>query len=203
MIARLRGKVLEKGVDHVVMDVCGVGYRVFASLGTLAALPPPGEEATLRAHTNVAETALDLYGFLDGLEEEVFHCLIGAPNVGCKKAMQILSGLPAADIVAAVRSGDAARLSKAHGVGKKTAERLVVELRDRLGALGDRVPEAAESTEGSAVPPALLENVTSGLVGLGFKRDQARAAAEATLEELGGDDLPVLLRDALQRLRKA
>ncbi len=201
MIARITGTVLEKGVDHVIVDACGVGYKVFASLGTLSMLPAPGGEAALRVHTNVAETAFDLYGFGDGLEEEVFRCLIGAPNIGCKKAMQILSGLPASEIVAAVRSGDVASLARAHGVGKKTAERLVVELRDRIAALVTERKDIDDSRRPR--PTAVVDHVTSGLVGLGFKLEQARSAAEATVEEIGGDDLPALLRDALQRLRRA
>jgi holliday junction DNA helicase RuvA len=202
MIARLFGTVLEKGIDHVIVDAGGVGYRVFASVGTLAALPAPGGEVRLRIHTHVAETAFDLYGFADVLEEQVFHCLIDAPNIGCKKALQILSGLPAEEIVAAVRAGDAGRLSKAHGVGKKTAERLVVELRDRIATLPVGLKEVGGEGEAAPAGGTLLDHVTSGLVGLGYKPDAAEAAAEAALADLGGEDLPALLRDALQRLRK-
>ncbi len=201
MIARLFGKVVEKGLDHAVLDVGGVGYKVFASVGTLASLPPPGGEAALRVHTHVAEAALDLYGFADALEEQVFHCLLGAPNIGCKKAIQMLSGLPAEEIVDAVRSEDAKRLAGAHGVGKKTAERLVVELKDRIGALSASVPVSSKKAPEPALEN-LLEQLMSGLVGLGFKIDQARGAAESTLEDLGEDELPVLLRDALRRLRR-
>ena len=194
MIARLHGQVIHKGVDHAIVDVGGVGYRVHASVGTLASLPL-GDTATLRIHTHVREDALDLYGFADEIEELVFHQLIATPNIGCKKAITILSGLPAEEIVDAIRAGDAPRLAKAHGVGKKTAERLVVELKDRL----DRF---ALGPAGKAPGGTLVDDLVSGLTNLGYKADAAAAAAEEVLAEIGGDDLSTLLREALGRLRK-
>ncbi len=194
MIARLHGKVTDKGVDHAIVDVGGVGYRVHASVGTLASLPL-GDTATLRIHTHVREDALDLYGFADEIEELVFHELIATPNIGCKKAITILSGLPAEEIVDAIRAGDAPRLAKAHGVGKKTAERLVVELKDRL----DRF---APGAAGKAPGGTLTDDLVSGLTNLGYKGEAAAAAAEQVLAEIGGNDLSTLLREALGRLRK-
>lgn len=196
MIARLRGELLEKGLDHAIVDVGGVGYRVFASLPTLAGLPAPGAQVSLRIHTHVREDAFELFGFATEVEEMVFEQLIATPNIGCKKAITILSGLPAEEVVAAIRDGDAARLAKAHGVGKKTAERLVVELRDRLSRL---VPvEGGRST----LTGGPVEDVVSGLTNLGYKADDARAAAEEVVAELGGADLPLLLRESLSRLRR-
>jgi Holliday junction DNA helicase RuvA len=194
LIARLHGKVVDKGVDHAIVDVGGVGYLVHASVGTLASLPL-GDAATLRIHTHVREDALDLYGFADEVEELVFRELIATPNIGCKKAITILSGLPAEEIVDAIREGDAPRLARAHGVGKKTAERLVVELKDRLARFA---PGAA----GKAPKGTLVDDLVSGLTNLGYKADAATAAAEEVLAELGGNDLSTLLREALGRLRK-
>lgn len=195
MIARLTGTVVEKGLDHAIVDVGGVGYRVFASVGTLATLTLGAERTSLRIHTHVREDTLDLYGFADEVEELVFHELIATPNIGCKKAIAILSGLPAEEIVAAIRDGDAPRLARAHGVGKKTAERLVVELKDRIVRI---------APNGAATPRAapLSEDLVSGLTNLGYKADAAAAAAEEVLAEIGGDDLSRLLREALGRLRR-
>ncbi len=173
------------------MDVGGVGYLVHASVSTLAALPRPGGEATLRIHTHVRDDALELYGFVDPEEEMVFRQLIQTPNIGCKKALAILSSLPARDVVEAVRAGDAPRLARAHGIGKKTAERLVLELKDRLGA----------GAEASPVAGAIETDLVRGLTGLGFKEDASRRVARAVLEALPDAELPVLLKEAIARLR--
>lgn len=197
MIARLTGKITDKGVDHAVVDVGGVGYLVYASVGALSAWPA-AETVSLRVHTHVREDTLELYGFADEAEELVFHELIATPNIGCRKAVHILSGLPAEEIVAAVRDGDSKRLAKAHGVGKKTAERLVVELKDRL-------PNLTPPKGGTKAPAGgsrKLDELVSGLVNLGYKADLAERVAEEVLEDHGDADLPTLLREVLGRLRR-
>lgn len=198
MIARLTGVVAEKGIDHVVLDVHGVGYRVAGTVSTLAALPPVGESATLNIHTHVREDTLDLYGFSNALEETVFHALISTPNIGCKKAINILSGLPAEEVIAAVRAEDPVRLAKARGVGKKTAERLVVELKDRVPLTA---VEAGGGLAANGHSP-VLDDLVGGLTNLGYKADVARQTAEVVLAELGDAELPALLREALGRLRR-
>ena len=140
MIARLAGKVAEKGADHVVLDVGGVGYLVHLSAVTLASLPPQGGEAALRTFTNVRQDAIELYGFATEEEEAVFRALIDVKGVGPRAAQNILSGIDARELAQAVAGGDVARLTKVPGIGKKTAERLVVELKEKLAL--SRAPPA-------------------------------------------------------------
>jgi len=195
VIARLAGVVLEKGEDHAILDVHGVGYRVQLSRTALAALPPAGEQAQLRCHTHVREDALQLFGFVSEEEESVFHELMGVKNVGPRAAQNILSGIEARDLARAVAVGDVARLTQVPGVGKKTAERLVVELKDRLAALARAAAPRGAPAEGP------LEQLQQALVGLGFKPAQAEAAAEKLRAGAAGKPLDELLRDALQLLR--
>ena len=135
MIARLSGRLLEKGEDTAVLDVGGVGYLVHLSAASLLALPATGEPVTLRTITHVREDALDLYGFTSPEEEDVFRALVQVKGVGPRAAQNILSGIQPRELAQAVAQGDLARLTKVPGVGKKTAERLVVELKDKLLAL--------------------------------------------------------------------
>jgi Holliday junction DNA helicase RuvA len=193
VIARLSGVVLEKGPDHALLDVGGVGYRVQLSQASLGRLPPPGEKAALRIHTHVREDALQLFGFASEEEEAVFHELIGVKNVGPRAAQNILSGIEARELARAVADGDVARLTKVPGVGKKTAERLVVELKEKLLALARA---AAPGRPGGGA----LEQLEQALLGLGYRAPQAQQAAEA-LRERAGEPLDVLLRDALKLLR--
>jgi len=196
MIARITGVVAEKGVDHAIVDVNGVGYRVQLSAASLAALPAPGERASLRTHTHVREDALQLFGFASEEEEAVFHELVGVKNVGPRAAQNILSGIDPRELARAVAAGDVARLTRVPGVGKKTAERLVVELKEKLVAL------ARAATPGAVAAGAgQLEQLQQALVGLGFKAAQAQAAAEALREEGKGKRLDELIREALKLLR--
>ncbi|HET9594886.1 MAG TPA: Holliday junction branch migration protein RuvA [Anaeromyxobacteraceae bacterium] len=195
MIARLAGVVLEKGEDHAVLDVNGVGYLVHLSRTALAALPPPGGKATLRCHTHVREDALQLFGFASEEEEAVFHELIGVKNVGPRAAQNILSGIEARDLARAVAEGDVARLTQVPGVGKKTAERLVVELKERLASLA----RAAAPRGTAAAGP--LEQLQQALLGLGFKPAQAEGAAEKLEATAAGKPVDELLREALALLR--
>ncbi len=196
MIARLTGLVAEKGEAHAVLDVNGVGYRVLLSAVSLAALPPAGERATLRTHTHVREDALQLFGFATEEEEAVFHELIAVKNVGPRAAQNILSGIEARELARAVADGDVARLTRVPGVGKKTAERLVVELKEKLAALA----RAAAPTAAPAGGP--LEPAGQALVALGYKPAQAEAAIEGLREGAAGKGVDELLREALRLLRR-
>ncbi|HTT72395.1 MAG TPA: Holliday junction branch migration protein RuvA [Anaeromyxobacteraceae bacterium] len=196
MIARLTGVVAEKGADHAVLDVNGVGYRVQLSAVSLSALPPVGERVSLRTYTHVRDDALQLFGFASNEEESVFRELISVKNVGPRAAQNILSGIEARELARAVAEGDVARLTKVPGVGKKTAERLVLELKEKLVALARAAVAGPSADEG---PLAQLERA---LLGLGFRPAQAEAAVDALREAAGGKSVDELLREALQLLRQ-
>jgi Holliday junction DNA helicase RuvA len=196
LIARLTGVVDEKLESTVVLDVNGVGYLVHLSAASLAQLPPRGERATLRIHTHVREDALDLFGFVTEEEQEVFRALVDVKGVGPRAAQNILSGIEARELAQAVAHGDVARLTRVPGVGKKTAERLVVELKDKLATLA-RAAGPARAKAGGGI----LDQLAQALVGLGYKQAQAEEAAHALREEVEGRSLDELLREALKRMR--
>ncbi len=196
MIARLNGKLAEIGDAFAVVDVGGVGYQVHLSRLSLASLPARGEPVALRIFTHVREDALDLFGFGTEEEEAVFRALIDVKGVGPRAAQNILSGIEARELARAVAGGDVARLTKVPGVGKKTAERLVLELRDRLVTL------ARASGPARAGPGAdALEQLRTALVNLGYRSPQADGAVDALREASQGKRLDELLREALKLLR--
>jgi Holliday junction DNA helicase RuvA len=196
VIARLAGTLLEKGEDGAVVDVHGVGYLVHLSAATVLALPPRGEPVALRVITHVREDALDLFGFLTEEEESVFRALVEVKGVGPRAAQKILSGIPPRDLAQAVAHGDVARLTKVPGVGKKTAERLVVELKDKLLALANAAgPRPAAAAGGP------LEQLAVALVNLGYKPAQAEQVVERLRGDAEGKALDVLLREALKAMR--
>jgi Holliday junction DNA helicase RuvA len=196
VIARLSGRVSEKGADHAILDVGGVGYLVHLSAVSLAQLPPNGQAATLRTFTNVRQDAIELYGFANEDEESVFRALIDVKGVGPRAAQNILSGIQAKDLAAAIAQGNVARLTKVPGIGKKTAERLVVELKEKLAVLA-RAAGPAKAAPGAD----FLEQLRTALLNLGYKAPQADAAADALRTEAEGKKLDELLRDALKLLR--
>lgn len=196
MIARLLGKLLETGDGHAIVDVGGVGYRVHLSKLSLAALPARGEGVALRTFTHVREDALELFGFTTEEEEAVFRALIEVKGVGPRAAQNILSGIEPRELAKAVAQGDVARLTKAPGIGKKTAERLVVELRDQLALLA-RAGGPARAGPGADA----LEQLRAALLNLGYRPPQAEGAVDALRESAGGKALDELLREALKRLR--
>ncbi|HEX9400409.1 MAG TPA: Holliday junction branch migration protein RuvA [Anaeromyxobacter sp.] len=196
MIARLSGTVAEKGADHAILDVAGVGYLVHLSAVTLARLPPQGNPTTLRTFTNVRQDAIELFGFATEDEESVFRALIDVKGVGPRAAQNILSGIDAKDLAAAVAQGDHARLTKVPGIGKKTAERLVVELREKLAVLARAAGPAKAARDGDA-----LEQLRQALVNLGYKAPQADGAVDRLRDDAEGKRLDDLLRDALKLLR--
>ena len=166
MIAFLRGRVLEKHPNRLIVDVGGVGYDVAVPLSTFYTAEDAGAEIALRVHTHVREDQIALYGFATALELAAFERLIAVSGIGPKLALSVLSGIESRDLIGAIQRGDVARLTRIPGVGKKTAERIVVELRDRL-------PKALEST-GAVAPPepedTLREDLISALANLGYHR---------------------------------
>jgi Holliday junction DNA helicase RuvA len=191
VIAQVRGRLLRKGPQEAVVDVGGVGYRLTIPLSTFYRIGEPGAEVTLLTHTHVREDALALFGFLTPVEQALFERLIAVSGVGPKLAISVLSGIEAPDLVAALRSSDLARLTRVPGVGKKTAERLVLELKDKLQDL----PSAAAAP---SAPSAAADDIASALVHLGYSRPEAERAVERALREHGEGRFEDLLRFALQ-----
>ncbi|NVJ22898.1 MULTISPECIES: Holliday junction branch migration protein RuvA [Myxococcus] len=201
MIARLRGVVLEKDAESAVIDVQGVGYLVNFSTLALGKLPPEGQAVDVRVRTVVREDAFDLFGFLTRAEEEVFLLLNGVSRVGPRMAMGVLSGMEVPELVAALSRGEVARLAKIHGVGKKTAERLVLELKDKMKNV-----HLEAVSRGTTAPVAQSEgaqsDLVSALLNLGYKPPQAEKAAELAITRLGADaSFQTLFREALKSLR--
>src|SRR5437870_12376119 len=161
MIAHLRGRILEKHPNRLVVDVNGVGYDVFVPLSTFYGLGDPGADIALRVHTHVREDALTLYGFATLLEQQLFERLIGVSGIGPKLALAVLSGIEPQELIRAIERGDLARLTAIPGVGKKTSERIVLELKDRLPR-AHREVAAAGATAPEA--PVLRDDVVSALV---------------------------------------
>jgi Holliday junction DNA helicase RuvA len=194
VIARLAGTLLEKRADVAVVDVGGVGYLVHLSLQSMARLPAEGGDVRLRTYTHVREDALQLFGFATEEEERLFRLLIDVSGVGPRLAQTILSGMPASELAEALMAGEIARLTQISGVGKKTAERLVVELKDKLRTAGlpARGPVAAIPLTGSGA-------LVSALLNLGYKPAAAERTAEAVRRSLGpAAALEEQLREALR-----
>src|SRR5271165_1949391 len=195
MIGLLRGRLLEKRPNQVILDVGGVGYLVAVPLSTFAALGELHAEVTLLIHTHVREDALALYGFLSAREKHLFELLLGASGVGPSLALKILSGMNVEELVPAIRTGDLVRLTRIPGVGRKTAERMVVELKDRLEAV------AMEVEKPTAASPAAAEaDVKSALVNLGYDERTAESAVADAKREAGSSSFEKLLRVALATL---
>ena len=192
MIAHLRGRILRKGPQEAVLDVGGVGYRVAIPVSTFYRLGEPGAEVELRTYTHVREDTLALYGFLTAAEQEMFERLISVGGVGPKLAVNILSGIEVPELVSALRTSDVSRLTRVPGVGKKTAERLIVELKDKMPAVvADEAPAAA-----AAGGPK--EDLLSALVNLGYSRGEVERGVDRALREDGSGRFEDLLRRALQ-----
>jgi Holliday junction DNA helicase RuvA len=197
MIAHLRGTLLSKHPNQAIVETHGVGYDVVISVPAFSELPAPGAEVALHIHTHVREDALSLYGFLRLAEKHLFEKLLTVSGIGPKLAITILSGMPADEMVGAIRGGDLARLTRIPGIGKKTAERMVLELRDKLPA-----PTGVSEISAVAASP-VEEDVLSALVNLGYQR----AAAEKALQGASGVErnaatFDVLFRQVLARLSK-
>ena len=195
MIGLLRGRLLEKRPNQVILDVGGVGYLVAVPLSTFAALADLHAEVTLLIHTHVREDALALYGFLSAREKHFFELLLGASGVGPSLALKILSGINVEELVPAIRTGDLARLTKIPGVGRKTAERMVVELKDKLEAVTIETEKPVPSS-----PAGVEADVKSALLNLGYDERTADSALSEAKREAGTSNFEKLLRVTLAAL---
>ena len=193
MIARLSGVLEEKTPDQLVVNVNGVGYQVLVSLQTFYRLPALQERVNLHVHTHLREDALQLYGFLEEKEKAGFLLLKGVTGIGPRLALNILSGIPVAELENALRTSDVTRLVAIPGVGKKTAERLVVELREKVGATdnGYGIPSEQVSVAAEAI---------SALVNLGYRQVEAEKAVRVALQR-GGATIAEVIRESLRSLR--
>ena len=201
MIAHLSGTLLEKHVQRLVVDVGGVGYDVQVPLSTFYAVGDAGARVTLRIHTHVREDALQLFGFNSALELRLFERLIAISGIGPRVALAVLSGIEPADLVRAVRQSDLGRLTSIPGVGRKTAERIVIELRDRLPKMDDAEAPGAEAGGADDV----RSDVLSALSNLGYQRAAAEKAIDRVLTRAGAeapDGLEPVLREVLKELSK-
>ena len=196
MIAWLKGTIVEKSADRVVLNVQDVGYEVQIPFSTYYELGDPGEPATLRIHTHVKEDILSLYGFLTPEEKKLFTLLIQISGIGPKLGIAILSGLPPQEFVEAILSGNLQRLNGIPGVGKKTAERLLLEMRDKLA---DWSTDEASATGPANLSGALQSDVVSALVNLGYSRKEAERRVSRVLQEVDTHRFEVLLKKALSQ----
>lgn len=199
MIGRIEGVLLEKQAPELLIDVQGLGYEVLVSLNTFFDLPALGEKVALCTHFVVREDVQQLYGFADTRERELFRTLIKVSGVGPKMALAILSGMTATDFVRSVRTNDTATLVKLPGVGKKTAERLIVEMRDRLAHFGDAADMDLSSPSANTQPDTVKE-AESALIALGYKPQEAARMVNASAAD--GQTSQELIRLALKSMVK-
>jgi holliday junction DNA helicase RuvA len=193
MIAHLRGKLIARHPNQVIVDTMGVGYDVTISVPTFSELPPAGGEVALHIHTHVREDQIALYGFLRPEEKHLFEKLISVSGIGPKLAITIISGMPTDEMTSAIRGNDVARLTKIPGIGRKTAERMVLELRDKLPPAGTDQVHVVPSFS------AVQEDVLSALINLGYQRASAEKAL-STIEKNGSFD--AMFRAALAAMSK-
>jgi Holliday junction DNA helicase RuvA len=197
VIAHLSGTLLEKQVQRLVIDVTGVGYEVLVPLSTFYAVGDPGARVSLGVYTRVTDDAIQLYGFHTPLERTLFERLITVNGIGPKLALAVLSGIEPGDLVRAVRQADIARLTRIPGVGRKTAERLVLELKDRLPAgveAGDAEPRPAGDD--------LRDDLLSALVNLGYQRHTVDKVVDTVIRRTDVKDFESLLREILKEMAR-
>ncbi len=196
MIAHLRGKLLAKHPNQAIVEAAGVGYDVTISIPTFSALPALGSEVALFIHTHVREDMLALYGFLQTADKVLFEKLLAVSGIGPKLAITILSGMPeTTQLVGAIRGGDLARLTRIPGIGKKTAERMVLELRDKLAPIGTEEPPRISSTP-------VREDVISALMNLGYKQAEVEKTLAGIVNNGKPETFDTLFRDVLSSLSK-
>ena len=199
MIAFLRGRVLDKFPNRIILDVSGVGYEVHVPLSTYYEIGETGSDLSLRVHTHVREDTLQLFGFLTPLEQLLFQRLIGIGGIGPKLAVSVLSGIDSRELVVAVQRADVARLTRIPGVGKKTAERIVLELKDRLADVAAVPPaEGVQPSSGDR----LRNDLISALENLGYHRPLAEKAVDVTHKSDGGATFEDALKSALRELMR-
>ena len=208
MIAHLSGTLLSKEPNSVIVEVGGVGYEVTIPISTFYDLEEPGSNVKLRIYTHVREDALQLYGFKTLRERELFMRLISVSGIGPKLGITLLSGMSADEMIASIRTNNLARLTLIPGVGRKTAERLVMELRDKVASLSSAELEeelggAAAAASGSlATEDSMRSDVLSALLNLGYQRASAEKAVTAALDEGGDISVESILRRSLRKLAK-
>ena len=199
MIARLKGTLAEKTPNRLTIDVAGVGYDVLVPLSTFYGIGEIGAAVVLRIHTHVREEVIALYGFATPLEQDLFERLISISGIGPKLALAVLSGIDPGDLVRAIRTQDVARLTRIPGVGKKTAERIGLELKDRLPL----AMAPAEPAGGAAPGEDLRSDLLSALTNLGYKGQVAEKAVDAALKKAPDASFEDVLRDILRGMTRA
>ncbi len=200
MIAFLRGRLLEKHPNQIIVETGGVGYDVVIPISTFSALPDAGSEVQLRIHTHVREDALSLFGFLTTDEKAIFEKLISVSGIGPKLAITVLSGLATTDLVSAIRNGQVDHLVRIPGVGKKTAERIILELKDKLEGVAAAAAAAVAQTPSPKLS-SLDQDVLSALLNLGCKSPAAEAAVRQAKIAGAPDEFEPLFRKALELVR--
>src|SRR5579871_6445333 len=196
MIAHLRGKLLAKHPNQAIVETAGVGYDVVISVPTFSDLPAAGAEVALHIHTHVREDQIALYGFMRAAEKLLFEKLITVSGIGPKLAITILSGMAADEMVGAIRGNDVARLTRIPGIGKKTAERMVLELRDKLP------PDGADAVKEIPSLSAVEEDVLSALTNLGYQRPAAEKAVASVAKKSKPESFEAMFRETLGTLSK-
>ena len=199
MIAHLRGTLIEKHPNQAVVECAGVGYDVAISVATYASLPDAGSEVSLRIHTHVREDALILFGFLAAEEKALFEKLITVSGIGPKMGITVLSGVEAGNLISIIRAGEVQQLTRIPGIGKKTAERIVLELRDKLDFI--QAGQAPAKGVPAALMSALERDCVSALVNLGCTQAAAEIAVKKAAGEKGTDDFEPLFRRAMELVR--
>lgn len=196
MIAHLRGTLLAKHPNQVIVETAGVGYEVNISVPTFSELPAQGDQVALHIHTHVREDVIALYGFLRPAEKALFEKLMTVSGIGAKLAITILSGMPADEMTGAIRGNDLAKLTRIPGIGKKTAERMVLELRDKLP------PASGTTTPTAPALNAMEEDVLSALINLGYQRAAAEKALVTAVKNAKVGSFDAVFREALAGLSK-
>ncbi len=200
MIAHLRGRLLDKQPHRIIVEAGGVGYDVAVPLSTFYELGEIGSEVTLRIHTHVREDALSLFGFITRLEQALFERLISVSGIGPKLALSVLSGIEPPDLIRAIGRSDLARLTAIPGVGKKTGERIILEVKDRLPK---DLPAASGAPDDSdSGTPSVRDDLLSALINLGYHRPLAEKAVESAVKALPDGGFERTLKQALRELAK-
>ena len=197
MIAQIRGQLIEKRPGVVIVETQGIGYQVFVSLSTFYDLPEASQGVCLHTYTHVREDLLQLFGFSTFLEKEIFQILIGVSGIGPKLALNILSGIAPAELIASLQAEDVARLMAIPGVGRKTAERLVFDLKEKIGKIAVRGETPKEEKKKK---DQLVDDVISALVNLGYRKNQAESVVEQVWRQRPGASLEEILKESLRAL---
>jgi len=202
LIAQLSGKLAVKLPNTVIIDVGGVGYEVTVPLSTFYELGDVSSDVSLKIHTHVREDSLQLFGFQTNREKELFLRLTSVSGIGPKLAITMLSGMPAVELIPAIRNNDIVRLTAIPGVGRKTAERVIVELRDKLAAVSFDDAEDGAASQAFATEADVKEDTVGALMALGYPKPQAERAVSAAIREEGERTIEAVLKRSLKRLSR-